>query len=119
MQPHARELAILFPQDVLHRAEALVQLIEMRLDLCVVRPLGHHIHVVERKIAELGAYEVIFTRLPRHNVSQLQPVPNAGGAVQTDPEERQKEENHHHLIGNTHKKIDMSQALATSEAAAV
>lgn len=71
MQPHAWELAVLLPQDVLHSAEALVQLIELRLDLCVVRSLGHHIHVVEGKVAELGTDEVVFPCLPRHNVSQL------------------------------------------------
>lgn len=71
MQPHVWELAVLFPQDVLHSAEALVQLIELRLDLCVVRSLGNHIHVVEGKVAELGTDEVVFARLSRHNVSQL------------------------------------------------
>ncbi len=71
MQPHVWELAVLLPQDVLHSAEELVQLIELRLDLCVVSFLGHHVHVIEGKVAELGTNEVVFARLSWHNVSQL------------------------------------------------
>lgn len=71
MQPHVWELSVLLPQDVLHSAEALVQLIELRLDLCVVSFLGHHVHDIEGKVAELGTNEVVFARLSWHNVSQL------------------------------------------------
>lgn len=81
VQPHERELSAVLLQDVAHSVEPLVQLVQQRLDLCVVSLLRYHIHVVEGEELELCADEVILAGLPRHNVGQLQTVPHLGGPV--------------------------------------
>lgn len=81
MEPHARQLSVVLLQDVADSVEPLVELVQEGLLLGVVRPLRHHVHVVEGEELELGADEVVLAGLPGYDVCQLQAVPHLGGPV--------------------------------------
>lgn len=97
MQPHFGKLFIFFQHDILHVAEALVQVVKQVLDIRVVCLLGDDIHVVEGKVLELRSDKVILSGFPRHNVCQVQPIAHSGGPIKADPQQAQEEEDHHDL----------------------
>lgn len=81
VQPHEGQLAVVLLQDVANAGEPLVKLVQQRLNLGVIGPLGHDVHVVEGEELELGADEVVLAGLPGHDVRQLQAISNLGGPV--------------------------------------
>lgn len=81
MQPHAGQLSIVLLQHIADRVEPLMELVQQRLVLGVICPLGHHIHVVEGEEFELGADEVVFAGVSGHDVRQFQAIPHLGGPV--------------------------------------
>lgn len=97
MQPHARQLAVVFAQHVLDRLKAAVQIVEEALRPWVVGPLRHHVHVVEGEVLELGAQEVVLAGLAWHDVGELQAVADACGAVQAHAQQAQEQEDHNPL----------------------
>lgn len=81
LKPHVRQLSRVLLQHVANSVEPLVELVQQRLLLSIVRLLCHHVHVVEGEKLELGTDEVILARLPGHDVRQLQAIPHLGGPV--------------------------------------
>ena len=97
VKPHAGQLTVVLLQYVANSVEPLVKLVQQWLDLGIICPLRHHIHVVEGEELELGTDEVILAGLSGYDVCQLQAIPHLSGPVQTDSQQAEEQYNHNHL----------------------